>query len=550
MKKKTKGRKKANYPTLTKKELSEHVNLYDINRYFDGCHVLGKLDPILGNDETRILTVLLWGVSGIPILVRGESGSGKTKIGNAVIHLFFGDVGLRAGNPDVFLINESSDKAYLDHESEEFVKRAKRCYIPELQNVKNLEAMVKLWCEGRPKVYGRSKAGRETDKVVLEPLPILSNLADGNEEMRDLSNEMERRIVSLPTKSGEHLNKQVHQMKAKMRKKTKRQLETLSPEESDRLMFHLLGCMENTKGVLNPCSETIEEVVPHKYTRSNTFIGYFLDVVEAIAIFYQKERVIVDDEGDKYIIATPTDNYLAYLLAGDIFRDLAIGIPPLGKEVLNFLPVHEYAFGDIQAEDVREDRVHIDQIVDRLDDLGFPRPKKIVDDLMKKLVSAGYARVDKEGFYYRTKELENGFKLEPERLFEEAEEYMKNEWQELYEDYVGSRAYTHYINPISGEECTLVKERAEEKDNTELGAIVQKEEEKEILTVPAGRCPKCHLSRGTGPIVCECEPMQDFLPKSDEAIEIYELEFSADMLKPPTEFTAPKGKTLKRLRKK
>ena len=445
--------------------------------------MLGKLDPILGNDETRILTVLLWGVGGTPILIRGESGSGKTKIGNAVIHLLFGDVGLRAGNADVFLINESSDKAYLDHESEEFVKRAKRCYIPELQNVRNLEAMVKLWCEGRPKIYGRSKAGRETDKVVLEPLPILSNLADGNEEMRDLSNEMERRIVSLPTKSGEHLNKKVHQMKARMRKKTKRQLITLTDDESDRLMFHLLGCMDNTKGVINPCAETIEEVVPHKYTRSNTFIGYFLDVVDAIAIFYQKERVIADDGYDAYILASPTDNYLAYLLAGDIFRDLAIGIPPLGKEVLNFLPIHEYAFGDLQSEEVREERVHIDQIVDRLDDLGFPRPKKIVDDLMHKLVSAGYARVDKEGFYYRTKDFDSTFKLDVAALYEEADEYMKNEWKELYEDYVGNRAYTTYINPISGEECTLLKERAEEKGITSAQSNTQKEEEKEILTV-------------------------------------------------------------------
>lgn len=533
MKKKSKARKKADYPTIDKAELSEHVNLHDINRYFEGCHVLGHLDPILGNEETRVLTVLLWGVAGVPVLIRGESGSGKTKIGNAVVHLLFGDSGLRAGNPDVFLINEASDKAYLDHDSEEYVKRAKLCYIPELQNVQNLEAMVKLWCEGRPKIYGRSRAGRDTDKVVLEPLPILSNLADGNEEMRDLSNEMDRRIVSLPTKSGEHLNKKVHQMKARMRKKTRKQLETLTEDECDRLMAHLLGCMDNTKGVLNPCAETIEEVVPHKYTRSNTFIGYFLDIVDAIAIFYQKERVIADDGYDAYILASPTDNYLAYLLAGDIFRDLAIGIPPLGKEVLNFLPIHEYAFGDLQAEDVREERVHIDQIVDRLDDMGFPRPKKIVDDLMKKLVGGGYARVDKEGFYYRTKELENVFKLNTDRLYEEAEEYMKNEWQDLYEDYVGNRAYKHYINPISGEECTLVKEREEEKDisKSAQSTNIQKEGEKEVLTITPGK-----------------EPMQDFLPKTDEAIEIYEMEFDgAEILKPPSEFTGPKGKKLRKI---
>jgi ABC-type dipeptide/oligopeptide/nickel transport system ATPase component len=459
----------------------------------------------------------MWGVMGTPVLVRGESGSGKTIASNAVVKLLYGDEGLHAKNPDLFLINETSNKAFLDHDAEEEIKRAKRCYIPELQNVKNIEALIKLWTEGRPKIYGRSIRGDYTDKLILEPLPILTNLADANEEMPELSNEMQRRIITLPTKSGAALNEKVHISKADMRQKTNEELKTLTEEEETVLREHLLACMDTTKRVLNPCAHTIRKVIPHKYTRSNTFIGYFLDVVEAITRFYQKDRVTTDE----YIFATPTDNYVAWLLAGDIFRDMAIGIPNLGKEVLNGLPVHEHAYGDLEAQDVREARVHIDQIVDDLDTLGYPRPKKIVDDLMKRLVSSGFARVDKEGFYYRTKALDEGYKPDVNDLFKEAENYMSEKWKHLYSEYSGNRAFEVYIDPLSGNECNLLsatpKKEKKEKDTIDTSAIVSKEkEEKE------------------GPAIL-----------STDVAEVYE--FTPQMLTPPGEFRGAKGKSLKRL---
>ena len=74
--------------------MSRATSLADLNRYFEGCVVLGKRDPIIDNYETRLLTVLLWGLMGKSVCLRGESGSAKTKILNAVTSLIYGDAGL------------------------------------------------------------------------------------------------------------------------------------------------------------------------------------------------------------------------------------------------------------------------------------------------------------------------------------------------------------------------------------------------------------------------------------------------------------------------
>ena len=99
--------------------MSRKTTLADLDRYFEGCHVLGKRDPILENHETRMLTTLLWGIMGKSVCIRGESGSAKTKILNAVTALIYGDTGLTGTNPDVLWLNSSSAKGPLTPDNAE-----------------------------------------------------------------------------------------------------------------------------------------------------------------------------------------------------------------------------------------------------------------------------------------------------------------------------------------------------------------------------------------------------------------------------------------------
>ena len=102
------------------------VSLYDLNRFFDDCVVLGKRDPIIDNHETRMLTVLLWGINGNSVCVRGESGSAKTKILNAATTLMFGSSGLSGQNHEVLLMNSSHESARSSDKSKSFCMHVKK----------------------------------------------------------------------------------------------------------------------------------------------------------------------------------------------------------------------------------------------------------------------------------------------------------------------------------------------------------------------------------------------------------------------------------------
>ena len=101
-------------------------SLNDLHRYFESCFVLGKRDPILENHETRILALLLWAIAGKSICIRGESGSAKTKILNAVTALIYGDEGLAGRNPNVLWMNSSSAKGHLTEDSSRIIAQANR----------------------------------------------------------------------------------------------------------------------------------------------------------------------------------------------------------------------------------------------------------------------------------------------------------------------------------------------------------------------------------------------------------------------------------------
>ena len=421
-----------------------NANLSDLNRYFDDCIVLGKRDPVIHNVETRMLTVLLWGINGNSICIRGESGSAKTKILNAATALLFGDAGLGGHNHELLLLNSSSAKGQLTDDSAQRIANAKRCIIPELQNImtsQNLEAMIKLWMEQRPYVYTKNELGRKQVRIILDPLPILTNLADGNEQMPDLPTEMHRRTISLPTVATAELNEQVHMMKARARMLPDGELTSLTRRELGALRKQCQIAMQNKSRIINPGAEYIRRVIPTRYTMSNTFIDYFLDVVEAITKFYTPERIT----HGKYIFATPEDNYLGFKIAGNTFRDMAIGIASLGREIIDFVPKVE-AWGDL-ATDVEADAASLDDIIDHLNELGMIRHKKTVKSIIERLVNTNFIRqIERKEKYYRTQEMDFQVQVDPDDLVDACKENIAINFPDVSEEYnaLDLKEYTCY----------------------------------------------------------------------------------------------------------
>lgn len=430
----------------------ESLNLNHLHRYYEGCWVKEKLDPVLGNEEARLAVPLNWLLCTNGTIVRGESGSAKTKIMNAVVALVFGDDGLDNEDPMLFVVGSGSAKAQFTPQKAREIARARYCYIPEWQNAVMFEWIFKLWLENRPAPYSRAiHGGQDVESFNLNPLPIMTSLAEGNEEMPELSNEMKRRLVSFYTRSDIDLNRRVHEMKAHHRMAPDEDLVTLEQEDTDALRDRFLYAMDlKDKGVKvkNPGADISRRAVPTKYTISNTFVDYWFDLVEGVAKFYYPERPI-SARASRYLFATPGDNYVAYLLVADVIRDLALGIPPLGNEILEFLPVSE-SFGMLKA-DTRHDARHIDQIVDYLDEQGMPRSKTVVKASLERLVGAGFVKIDDDRHYYKTKDTskENGVNvIDWGLLIEASVDYTKAKYPEIavaYEDMSET-----YIDPFDG----------------------------------------------------------------------------------------------------
>lgn len=440
----------------------DNITLNHLHRYFEAPVVDGKLRPIKGNENTRIVATLQFVICGDGTLIGGQSGSAKSEIMKAMIALVWGDDGMDGGNPDLTVVKPGSKKAVYSKTFSQKILACSRVWVPEWQNAKEYEPMFKLWLEGRNGAYDRMDiTDREEDvkDIDLPPRCIMTSLAEANEVMPDLTNEMKRRVVTLHTRSDQALNDQVHEMKAEMRRLPDEELEQMGEKETYGLQAVLLGAKGEQRRVINPASTLIRKAVPNKYTASNTFIDYWFNLIEAVAKFYRHDRV----SNDRYIFATPGDNFVAFTLAADIFRDLALGMPPCGDDILTMIPITD-TWGDLKG-DSRDDRRNIDQIVTALDEMGVPRTKVVVESYMEKLLGAGYVNIDKEKLYYRMRDITGGDDVIDWSLVVSAsKEWMKSKFPEFADDY--EKQSETYIHPFSGEEemvAPVKKKKAEKK---------------------------------------------------------------------------------------
>jgi hypothetical protein len=150
---------------------------------------------------------------------------------------------------------------------------------------------------------------------------------------------------------------------------------------------------------------------------------------------------------------------VAYILASDIYRDLALGMPPCGEDILKMIPITD-TWGDLKGDN-KSDRRNIDQIVTALDEMGVPRTKVVVESYMEKLLGAGYVNVDKEKLYYRMRDITGGdANIDWSLVVSASKEWMKKKFPEVADEY-NAQAET-YIHPLSGDEENIVVKKTKE----------------------------------------------------------------------------------------
>ena len=383
-----------------------HVTIHDMSRWFDAPLVLGETRPIIGNYGVRLIPTLAWGIKKRFMLMEGDPGSGKSEINNATIALLFGDDGLQGDNPELYTLVTASDKSQVYQQPK--IEFATHAFVPELQNAENHFPMLKLWAEGKQFKRDVLMPNKEVAEFRAPPLPVLGSLAIGNEIIKKLPLEVMRRFMHAWTSTGEAINAEIQDMLARIRSFPDEELPGMTIDELYALRAKLHTAMEDERRVINPYLPAVQKYIPKRFTASNSYVSYFFDMIEAVTLFHAENR----HSTDKYVFSTLADNFLTILITGDTFINLSLGIPDIGRELLNAMPFVE-TFGSLSAQGGKRaskdgNKLSVPEIMNIENKLGVYRDASTTEEIMEKLMDAGYLMVDYEGrkpFYYRVSEV-------------------------------------------------------------------------------------------------------------------------------------------------
>jgi hypothetical protein len=433
-------------------------NIFDIHRYFENYLERGKYKPVVGNYEARTAISLLFPLRGVSVVMKGPSGSGKSTIIKCAAQLVWGDGAFDNKVKEVLYIAGSSDKGLLtDTLASRIAHVCTHCVIPELQNAianERVEAIIKLWTEGESYHYVRGmNSGTIEREITLKPLPIMTSIATENKFTQLLGEEMERRFMPFYTVAKGELNKQIHQTKADSWAKCDEDLISMTESEKTDLRLHIQKSLTLKDSVKNPCALYMKDSIPSNYVVSNSMIEFWFELVAAITKFYHSERMLYHSPKGKkrYVLSTPTDNWMAWKLGGAAIVFASMSVPDLGREIIEKLPMRD-------ANDPQAGKT-INEIVDDLQMLGIERTKKQVQQIMKSLESVNYAKRDdyQHEKFYRTQNYIFDTSVDWAECIEQTKNAAKNLYPEISADYIHDFCEDPVINdPFTNEKVRLL----------------------------------------------------------------------------------------------
>ena len=312
-------------------------SLYDLKRYFHNVEKQpegGKIEfaPVIGEDSNCLVASLAFIIEKVPVLIQGYAGSGKTQIMEAVSQLIPIDKKIT--------IKVGSDKAVWykmkELNSKDFV------IISEYQKVTgNFIEVLKDWGERRRAQYDVTDVTMDKDEdqvrtKILPYKPFLTSKAYENKQA-EITEELGRRVIQLFTNSSISMNERILEYKLMCKAKKNSSMRTMNDDDIDRLKIHISQCIDlpEDMDIINPAAPALLEYIPKTFRISCSLVNYYLQIVDAIAKFYHKNRMLIDDH---YLIATPEDNYLAWLIYGEQFIESCLEMNVVGRQILSAFP--------------------------------------------------------------------------------------------------------------------------------------------------------------------------------------------------------------------
>lgn len=409
--------------------------LHDIHRYFDNYVERGRYCPIVGNEKSRMTIALAFPLMKIPIMIRGPAGSGKSTIIKSAVSLAWGPEVIDDKVPSVLYVAGSSEKGLLTNTMVSRISNVcTHCVVPELQNAlkdERMEAIIKLWAEGESYSYKRaSDFGKITTDISLQPLPILTSIANENKYSMKLGEEIERRFYPLYTVSNTPLNKKVHMTKAESWMTTNDNLIKMTEEEKTRLRVHMTKAAKLTHIVRNPSAMFMSQYMPAQYVISNSMVGYWYNLVAAVTKFHFNQRIEVVADGKKYLLSSPEDNWIGWKIGGESIVMGCNGIPDLGVEIIDILPMRDEFSPDA--------RITLNQVLDMLRMRGIERNKNQIKATMQILELSNYAKTDEhdKDTYYKTEMYSLDSQVDWKTCVKDTVKVVRENFPDIAEEYI------------------------------------------------------------------------------------------------------------------
>ncbi len=277
-------------------ETQDNISIEDIVKYFKQRGVVGE--------EDLAIKIFLAASNNMSFGVEGYSGSGKTFVVDKLIDLF--------EETELYRLDLSSKMAvFYDSKN---INKYKTIYIPELQKALQetkspIVEVVKNLTEGKDVkriVTNQNKKGNNTFRI-SKGKSIIYTLASENYYKND--EELNRRFLRFKTNSTkEHLE---DILRNKSNKRQELNYEEDEEETKEKLKKHLSYVRKIDTKVFDPYSEYISQFLP-RTQKSVGYVDHYFSLVDASARFNYKNRLILEHNNKKIIVADIEDHVLIH----------------------------------------------------------------------------------------------------------------------------------------------------------------------------------------------------------------------------------------------
>lgn len=281
-------------------------------------------DNGLVGEEDTVLTVILGMVRGNLIVMTGPARAGKDQVVDSAESVFETDRLVYR-----WPVDDSETAAYYKRDE---INQYPIHRFPDLARLEeHHEKILKAFGEGRDAERNRTdimaeQAGGDAveDQVLECPKTVIAFIASDNKNI-DLDDypELRNRALTLSVDASEQQTKRVNRRKAQEHAgQVNRSVDPIRRAEIQQYHSSIPvdeWDSDNGNQVVNPAAVNIheQEPIPELFPEARQDFDRLLEFMETVAIYHYADRMVVENNGARYMYATPVDIWEAMTILGN-----------------------------------------------------------------------------------------------------------------------------------------------------------------------------------------------------------------------------------------